>query len=660
MHGGAESAQPPGGVTVTAKQGAWAATQAARLRTWKVRHRTALRSMLAAYGIVVALFGVAHAGAPGEATTRPIHGTRSGVIQSLFPVVAKGGPPLLGRIDDRIPAGYGDDKGIYIYLETVSRVTGNRDVQSLLHWWFFAPTLALLLALYPLVFAELFGSLAAGVAAPLLLLAELPRVQLADFYWMSAWAPLFGIPLVLLAFRRSTTRRLPLWLTLIVLVAGAASTFRSNAGLGVVIAAALAALFRIRGWRQCAAVLAVLAVAYVGTSNTLVTGVRTERDRALGIPNFDVSPVGHPFWFPAYQGLGYLAPNRHGITWDDSAAYATVRRIDPNAVYGSPRFEAILRHLYLHILRTDPGFIVHVYFSKALVTMKSAGGLLWVLPVAAAMAFLGGRSRRRYLVMALPAVPVGIGSPILGVPLRSYALGWYASLVLLLILTSCWVLSAGLRVAFDRATWTTAGSALGRPGPRAIVGAVAAAATSILIALVPAAGKAVEVELYWRDLALKSPKVKALPKAVVARWQMTAGFPSGWVHERGAEVGHTGRETTVTTGLNMYFKQLESPTLDLRPGPYVAVVRGAVPAGALAIGALDMTANAWINSTFHPFSRFEVGDQGGTMAASFTVPTSRPVRIVLLNWVTVEQRSRWRLTAVELRRGTLVLAKSVR
>ncbi|MDQ1512838.1 MAG: hypothetical protein QOC59_680, partial [Microbacteriaceae bacterium] len=442
----------------------------------------------------------------------------------------------------------------------------------------------------------------------------------------------------------------------------AASTFRANAGLGVVIAAALAALFRVRGVARCAAVLAVLAVAYFATSNALVTGVRAERDQALGRPNFDVSPVGHPFWFPAYQGLGYLAPNRHGITWSDPAAYATVRRIDPYAHYGSPRFEAILRHLYLHVLRTDPGFVARTYYAKAVVAMKNAGGLLWVLAAAAVMGLLGGRHQRRYLLMALPTVPVGIGSPIVGLPARLYSLGWYASLVLLLILTSCWALSAGLRLAFDRERWTTAGlrSAVGHPGPRAILAAVAAAATVALIALVPAAGKAVETELYWRDIALKAPKVEALPKAVVAQWQFRGGLPSGWVEELGAEVGRSGRETTVTTGRRWADKQLESPTVDLDPGHYVAVVRGGVPAGALAIGALDVTANAWINPGFHPFSRYEVGADRGTMALAFTVPTSRPVRVVLLNWGTDKHRSRWRLTAVELRRGTLVFAKSVR
>ena len=399
----------------------------ARLRAWKLRHRTAVRSAFVAYGIVVALLGVLQAAPPGTTSLG-----RSKELKAAFPVFADGGPPMTSRYGSNLaPAGRADDKGLYLYLEPISRLTGNRDLRSLLHWWFFAPTLALLLALYPLVFAELFGSLAAGVAAPLLVLFTLPRFQLVDIYWASAWAPLLGIPLVLLAYRRATARRLPVWLTLIVLVAGAASTFRANAGLGVVLAAVLAALLRVRGWRSCAAVVAVLAIAYVATSTTLLSGVRHERDAAVGVAVFDDSPIAHPLWHPAYLGLGYFTDNKYGIKWLDDSGFAAARRVDPQVSTGSSHYEAILRGLYLHIVRTDPGFVAHTYVSKAIVALKDAGNLLWVLPAAAAMAFLGGRRERRYLLMALPAAPIGIASPILGVPLRVYNLGWYAALVLL-------------------------------------------------------------------------------------------------------------------------------------------------------------------------------------------------------------------------------------
>ncbi|MDX6513377.1 MAG: hypothetical protein QOE36_2881, partial [Gaiellaceae bacterium] len=504
-----------------------ASDRVARLRAWRLRHRTALRSALAAYGIVLALIGVVQAGAPGTTWAG-----RTREFNAAVPVFAAGGPPLTYRNGASLaPAGRADDKGLWLYLEPVSRATGNRDLPSLLHWWFFAPTLALLLALYPLIFAELFGSLAAGVAAPLLVLVTLPRLQLSDIYWASAWAPLLGIPLVLLAYRRSTARRFPVWLTLIVLVAGAASTLRSNAGLGVALAAAIAALLRVRGWRSCAAVVAVLAVGYVATSNTLVSGVRHERDAAVGVAGFDDSPIAHPLWHPAYLGLGYFTDNPYGIRWLDDSGFEAARRVDSQVHTGSTHYEAILRGLYLHIVRTDPGFVAHTYASKAIVALKDAGYLLWVLPAAAAMAVLGGRRERRYLLMALPAAPIGIASPMLGLPLRFYSLGWYAALVLLLALVVGWVLPEGLRLARQVAA-SGVGALAGRHRYRAIQAVVSAAVVAFLIHQVPAAAQGVADEVVYRNQA-----VRAVPAALVsgerqAGWSLVGGIArAGWSAE---------------------------------------------------------------------------------------------------------------------------------
>ena len=77
-----------------------------------------------------------------------------------------------------------DDPGIYLYLPVAGRILGVDDPRLLMKW-FALGSFALLACIYPLLFYELFGSLAVAVVSPLLL-ATFSFLGNSDIYWIAA------------------------------------------------------------------------------------------------------------------------------------------------------------------------------------------------------------------------------------------------------------------------------------------------------------------------------------------------------------------------------------------------------------------------------------------------------------------------------------------
>lgn len=402
-----------------------------------------MRNALLLYGVVLALAG----GAALWAFTPDdwfLMGFRETDIAAATRALEAGEPPLTGvRVEDGrreiYAVGLLDDQGIYVVAPTVSRWLGldtPRDAIKLL--WIVLSMVPVLMA--PLLWTRLFGHVAAGVVAPLVLLAGIRTIGLTDIYWIVPWAILTLLPPVLLIARRRPRRWLA-WLALVVLAASFASAIRSNAGLPVAIAAAAVAVTAAGGWRTRLVGVGVVVAAYLVVSPLLLSAVREHRDSTVGAELSQGSGAGHSFWHPAYIGLGYL-PNRRGTRWRDDFAYAAVRRDSPSVDCVSAEYDATLRRLTLGVVEEQPAFVAGTIGRKLVVVVRDSRRYLLVLAILLPAAlWLGGarREKLRLLLLLAPALAITLAPPLLAVPARAYELGLFGLWVLLATLSVAWL-----------------------------------------------------------------------------------------------------------------------------------------------------------------------------------------------------------------------------
>jgi hypothetical protein len=449
-----------------------------------------IRKALILYGAVLACVSFAAAWHVWPTEKVSIMGSRLEALTSSIDVLEHGGPPLLASAlpyekswrttpaQSYHSAAYTDDPGLYLYVPVAAEVVGVDDPRILVKGLALA-SFALLALLYPLVFYELFGSVAAGVLAPLLL-GAFTFLANSDIYWVAGWCPLLCLPVLFLVATRPWTRWSVAACVAIGLVASYAGSIRAQAGLGVAIATLGVVVFRAPTWGRRVAVAALVILAYLSIRPALFRGLEAYRDHEIAAyidthPAWEnVDDSGHPFWHSAYIGLGYL-PNRWGIVWSDSNAAAAVRRVDPNAVFLSPRYSAILRDLYFDIVRDDPGLVVHTYAAKAAVELNDA--LRRFLPGLAVLPalLLVGRRRRLLRVASLLTVPtvlIQFAPPVLTLP-GVYGVGFMTGVGLLAMLGCCGAAAAvedavrertgvraALRSSSRRRLWVAASIAL--------------------------------------------------------------------------------------------------------------------------------------------------------------------------------------------------------
>ena len=416
--------------------------------------RLTMRRALVLYGVALAVIAFAVGNALWPVSHVTLLGSRLRGLTTAIDVIDHGGPPLLGSTQpyseswrttpaqSYFSAASTDDPGIYLYLPVAGRILGVDDPLLLLKW-FALVSFALLVCVYPLLFYELFGSLVVAVVSPVLPTAFLIFGN-ADIYWIAAWCALACLPVLMLLTSRRWSGRSVAACAGVAIVASYASSVRSEAGLGVAIAAVALVLVRERRWRRRLAVGALVAAAYLTVRPALIKGVVTYRDHAIASyvhvhPAWSsVSGSGHPFWHSAYIGLGYL-PNRWGIAWKDASAEAAVRRVDPKAPYLSARYSSILEHRYFHILREDPGFVLRTYAEKAAIEANQAlRRFLPGLVLLPALLLFGPRRRllAGWSLLALPTLVIQFVPPVLVMP-GIYGVGFLSAVGLLALLPVC-------------------------------------------------------------------------------------------------------------------------------------------------------------------------------------------------------------------------------
>jgi hypothetical protein len=276
------------------------------------------------------------------------------------------GVPLVGKFNNRweaVPCG--DDTGLFYLVPLLARQTGwsaDRSIDAfLLGMIVFSATggVAGLWLTTSGVWPRLLAVVPIAGAAYL-------SYKMGDVYVVQGSVVLLSIPwliYVLKADVRSWFRFLIVFLLGIGL--GFAQWIRMQSGPPVLVFFAILLYFST--FRRSIKIL---------LSATLLIGMSLpslyeqfplhEHDRFLVThrPGYQPSLSHHLFWHTAYLGLSYLT-NPYVSAWRDLVAVQYVQTVDPNAIYGGEKYEALLRSRVEEIIHRDHKFIFYTVAAKA-------------------------------------------------------------------------------------------------------------------------------------------------------------------------------------------------------------------------------------------------------------------------------------------------------
>jgi hypothetical protein len=637
--------------------------------------------VLAVYGVAIAIFGAFHMnGSVGD--PYELMPMRADGIRGSLQVLEQGGPPLLSpfnnitypKLDSTLrytyyPLPRSDDAGIYLFVPALGRLVGSDDPQLLVRWLFIG-MFACALAIFPIAFFEIFGSVLAGLVAPLLLLYKIVPGADNDIYWIQAWAALFCLPL-LLALRASRIGRWRLaGIAAVMLPAGAASAMRGHAGLPALLTGLAAVLLGLRGWRRRTAGVAVVLLAYGALAVSSVAVARAERAHEVRADNMtasvapDIAPTPNG-WHVLYIGLGYL-PNRWGITYDDGSAANAAVRVDTHVEYLGPEYRKIMRRLYLDIVRSDPGFVVRTYLAKTQAAFLQALDRFWPgLVLALAMLVFGPRRRRGDLALVAPALLIMLVPAVVSLPdPRRFGLGWIGATGLVSILGWAWLLARlewlALRggVRRDELSAAVDRLRLAVPRPRSLVRSwrawAAVVPTLLVLALLVgplaswagAARRQHDMITFYTSIEAPLARQPLAAGHPVGTWDFAATGARRWLRFGVDTVERRADGIAVRTGKGRFDYQLGSPKLRLPAGTYEARCVGSVEEGGIELGLLDADSQTWLRT-----SNFWTGQdwpRGAVMTTRVTVDRPTTIRVILANFNAGGDSSRWLLRSLEL------------
>jgi hypothetical protein len=605
-----------------------------------------LALLLVVYGLLVGGYGIHRRAAELPESGMSVESSRTSGIESSISVLDQGGPPLVAA---NLPyrqalsehatywADATDDPGIYLYLPIAGHLFGDRDALSLVRW-FSILLMAVPLVAYPVIFYLLFDSLVLAFAAPLAVLFDSGYLVNDDIYFIESWAVLMLLPIVLVVARLEWRRSFSLpTLAGVAVVASFASSVRAQTGAGVAISALAVAVWRERGWRWRATAATCIVVGYV-----LVTPLAV--DAVHRYSNSVAHPVGtragHPIWHGAYIGLGLL-PNRWGLQWSDTVSADAVAKVDPTAGYLSPRYEAILRHLYFRIVIHNPLYVAHVYSLKAAIVVQKVWKRFWPLILLSPLVLLAGRRKqefRRHFLLVVPSLLGALVPPVLTVP-YGYDNGFVGAAALLALLTACGVYLLARDAVVAR-------PALSVHRHRAAAAAVGAA---LLAALCLGAGAYADAQTPELKAQLYSSLLRPVPQGAVTVTRWGPQQLAHWTRNDSARVAlRSAAQADVIGSSESPPPELVGPSLTLPPGSYAVLAQGRVLGGGLELQAYDPNEAKAAGSA--DYWRGQVGFDSTRMLARFTLARRSTIQVRFVGWPLAPGAPLWGLRSVEVAR----------
>jgi hypothetical protein len=350
---------------------------------------------------------------------------------------------------------------------------------------------------------------------------------------------------------------------------------------------------------------------------------------------------GHPVWNGAYLGLGLL-PNRWGLQWSDTIAADAVANVDPTAVYLSPRYEAILRHLYFHVVLHDPLYAAHVYSLKTAIVVAKVWKRFWPLVLLTPLVLLAGRRRkefRRHFLLVVPSLLLALVPPVLTVP-YGYDNGFIGAAALLALLTACGVyLLARDAIVARRALrlhWSRT----------AIAGVVAVALLAALFLGASAYAHAQTPELQTQ---LYSNILRPLPRGAVTVRRWGPQQLARWTHNDAARVVlPSSAQVDVLGSSESPRPELVGPSLTLPAGSYAVMAQGRVAEGGLQLQAYDPSEGEPAGTS--NYSSGQVGFDSKRMLARFVLTKPTTINVQVVGWPLAPAAPVWILRSVELAR----------
>jgi hypothetical protein len=570
----------------------------------------------------------------------------------------KGVPGLPGQ---PYAVGPGDDQGMYLYVPLLAHYFGARDPRVVLRDMYLG--LAVLAALlYPLLFFEIFGSLVAAAVAPVALLYVLrDAIPLVDVYWAPALVLLIAVPSLFFLKRRSP------WIVVVGLAvvcffASISDSIRSYTGVGLFIAAIIAA-FRWTGtWRRRLVALGVAALALLAVYPLALDGARAYRDQQMGASLTKSASGTHPFWHQIYLGLSYIQPNRFGIEYNDTDGFVTALLYDPTVQAQSPAYEQDVEHAFASIVANDPGYAMADYAEKSTNVVGTAIHIYLAGFLACAIAFLCWKGHRREMTaMWLPILLVTALPPILAVPLDEYELPWLAMVGLAALFAICgpiasieyWAIGA-LRNRYPLASSYRGGSDKPEGSRRRSLPVAPTAVAFVAIVLI---GAVLDHDsriwsarfTYSSDATLTQLSSELSSGVPVAHWSFPEGV-ANWTVYSGAHVKSSASGADVHTGASAYGYQLASPKVSLAPGNYLLEIHGTVRYGGMSAGILDLLHDEWLGGETANFWYAQAQGPGYVMAVQIKSQEQLPVQVVLSNWSPSGGSSAWTVSSVVIAR----------
>jgi hypothetical protein len=347
-------------------------------------------------------------------------------------------------------AAWDDDPGAYIIASLLGPVTGLASpypglmmIQGLLLAlaWIGLPTAVArvfrsaqagfaLLALPPLLWLLNHGAVLVGTAYGQS--DEIATLPVYALYGIAASLSFLSLSVMLLLSTFKLNMRALIAITLLIgLLAGANNLFRSLSGFGVALAVGVLwwlntpksrRLLLAAGGALTAVLLAVV------VQSGVMAAINTVRAEATGQTSREL-PDAHLVWHSMYMGLSYPEPlggdeSRFGVTWSDEYGWAKAREIDPDVLIASGEYDEILKDLFWEEVAADPLGAVALLAQKLGYTMGHFAGMLALIVVGLALAFVIRGPHRRAAVAALaiavPTAILGLAPPVLVMPMLYY------------------------------------------------------------------------------------------------------------------------------------------------------------------------------------------------------------------------------------------------